>query len=322
MNTLKEIERVIELEIDALIKLRKSLTKSYAQAIELLFNCSGKVVVTGMGKSGIVAQKISTTMASTGTSAVFLHSGDGMHGDVGMVSVGDVVIAISKSGQSDELLSILRYIKKIRVPIIAITVSTDSELVQISDLVLVTPIDKEACPLDLVPTSSTTAALVVGDALAITLMKMRGLTPEDFAVFHPGGQLGRRILTTVSDIMRAGLDNPVVNNKDSVQDMLYQITSKRSGAVSVINDQGVLVGLVTDFDIRRVLEQEIDIFKLNVADIMNNNPTSVFSDEKAFHALNLMKDRGTPFSVLPVLDRPNNQVVGMIHLHDLVAAGL
>ena len=322
MNILDEMDKVFQMEIDTLVRVREGLDGSYADAAELLFQCSGKVVVTGVGKSGLVAQKIASTMVCTGTSAVFLHPGDGMHGDVGIIAPGDVVLALSKSGESDELLNILTYVKKLGVPVISITANPKSTLGNSSDLVLFTQVDEEACPLNLTPTSSTTAALVVGDALAMSLMKMRGFQAEQFALLHPGGQLGKRLLITVADIMRSGDDNPVVNAKDMIRNMLYEITNKRTGAASVVDDGGHLVGLVTDYDVRRVLERGDDLFSASITDIMNKNPTYICSDEMAVTALDIMEKRDKPFLILPVLDRPSEKVVGMVHLHDLVAKGL
>ena len=322
MNILDEIDRVFRHEIDTLAKVRESLDGSYAKAAKLLFECSGKVVVTGMGKSGYVAQKIAATMVSTGSPAIFLHSSEGTHGDVGIIKEGDILLAISKSGETEELLNVLLYVKKMGVPVISITTRSKSALARSSDLVLLTPVDEEACPLNLAPTSSTTAALVVGDALALALMKMRGFKAEQFAVLHPGGQLGKRLLITVGDIMRAGENNPVINAKDTVRQMLYEITRKQSGAISVVDDEDNLLGLVTDFDIRRVLEQGDDISSFSIPDLMNKNPTYICSDEKAITALELMEKREKPFLVVPVLDRQSKKVVGMIHIHDLVAKGL
>ena len=322
MDVLHEIDRVFQLEIDTLVKVRSSLGGAYSRAVGLLLGCQGKVVVTAMGKSGFVGQKIAATLTSTGTPAMYLHAGDGMHGDVGIVQRGDAVLAISKSGATEELLNLLLYIRTIGVPVISITANPDSALAKASDEVLFTPVDEEACPLNLAPTSSTTAALVVGDALAMTLMKQRGFTPEDFALLHPGGQLGRRLLLTVEDIMRSGENNPVIDINDTARNMLYEVTSKRSGAVSVIDDSGYLLGLVTDYDIRKVLELNRDIFSMSISEIMNVNPTYVCSDEKASKALELMENRPTPFLVLPVVHRQTNKAIGMVHLHDIVAKGL
>ena len=322
MSILEEMDRVFGLEIETLVKTRQRLDDSYAKATELLFHCAGKTVITGTGKSGLIAQKIAATMVSTGTPAVFLHPSDGMRGDVGIVQKDDVILAISKSGETSELLNILLFVKHLGVPVISITANDRSSLANSSDLVLVTPVTEEACPLNLAPTSSTTAALVLGDAIAMALMQLRGFEPDDFARLHPGGQLGKRLLLTIADIMRTGENNPLVNIKGSIWDMLYEITAKHSGAVSVVDDDGHLLGLVTDYDIRRVLEKGEDIYSLGISDIMNHHPSSMYSDAKAVQSLDLIQNRERPFLVLPVMDRGSETVVGMIHLHDLVTTGL
>lgn len=322
MRALEEIDRVLRLEIDTLVNLRKCVDGSYANAIDIFSRCTGKVVVIGMGKSGIIAQKIAATMTSTGTPAISLHPGDGLHGDVGVIQGNDSVLAISKSGETEEVLRLLPYLKQVGAPLICLTANPKSDLANQSDIVLHTPITEEACPLNLAPTSSTTAALVAGDALAMALMKKRGLTPDEFALFHPGGQLGRRLLLTVGDTMRAGEENPTVTASISVRDMLYEMSRKRCGAVSVIDGDGKLLGLITDYDVRHKLEESTDIFHLAIVDIMNPNPISIFSDDKAAKALNIMEDRDKPFVVLPVLERATSRVVGMVHVHDLVSKGL
>ena len=322
IKVISEIDRVFQLEIETLIKVRESLNESYTAAVELLFSCTGKIVVSGAGKSGLIAQKIAATMVSTGTPAVSLHPGDAMHGDAGVIHEGDVFLGISKSGETEELLNLLLYLKQAKVPVISITASTDSSLTRGSKIVLYTPVDAEACPLNLAPTSSSTAALVVGDALAMALMKLRGFQPEHFALFHPGGQLGKRLTMTVADIMRSGENNPVVNVDGTLNAMLYEITGKLSGAVSVVDDEGQLLGLVTDRDIRNVLENGKDLFSLTITDIMNDNPTYIRTDEMAVTALDLMENRETPFMVLPVLEPNSKKVVGIMHLHDLVTKGL
>jgi arabinose-5-phosphate isomerase len=220
------------------------------------------------------------------------------------------------------VLNILPYLRSIGVDVISITANKNSALAMNSKVVLHTPVSEEACPLDLAPTSSTTAALVVGDALSVALMKMIDFQPEHFAVFHPGGQLGKQLLLTVGDIMRYGDDNPVLDSKATVRDMLVQITSKRSGAVSVVDEKQHLLGLITDYDIRRVLEEGQDIFSLTPLEIMNESAVFIYSDEKAVRAIDLMRTRGKPFLLLPVLDRISENVVGMVHLQDLVAKGL
>jgi len=321
MDILAEINRVMELEGRALARVRERVGPAYEEAVRLIYACTGKVIVTGMGKSGIIAQKIAATMVSTGTPAMFLHPAEGLHGDIGIARKDDVIIAISKSGESDELSSLLPAIRQIGARVIAITVKSDSTLAKQADIVLQTPIEEEACPLNMAPTCSTTAALVVGDALAIALMKLRNFQPEDFALLHPGGQLGKRLLLTVGDIMRSREANPIIRVTASLREMLYEITSKRAGAVSVVDEAHHLLGLVTDYDIRHVLERGGDIFSMTISDIMNKTPTFVYTDEKAIRALEIMEKREKPFLVLPVLDR-QEKVVGMIHLHDLVARGL
>ena len=321
-NLLDEIVRVFEIEIDALTRVQKSVGPAYAEAVRVIYECRGKVVVTGVGKSGLIGQKIAATMASTGTPAIFLHSADGMHGGLGVVQKGDVVVAIGKSGESDELISILPPLRAIGVHVIAITGNAESTLARSADVVLVADAGVEACPMNLAPTSSTTVALVVGDALAVALMKLRDFRPENFALYHPGGQLGKRLLLTVGDIMRSGAENPVIHVDASTRAMLLEMTSKRMGATSVIDDHDNLLGLVTDYDVRHVLERGLDLFSMAIVDMMNARPSFIFSDEKATVALEQMENREKPFLLLPVLGRETRKVVGMIHLHDIFARGL
>ena len=321
MDILAELRRVIRLEAQALADLQESVNSQFEDAVRMLQACQGKVILMGVGKSGLIANKIAATMVSTGTPAVFLHGSEGMHGDIGIVAKDDIVLAVGKSGESEELLVLLPFIRKIGARIIAITAKLESSLARGSDLVLITPIEEEACPLNMAPTCSTTAALVLGDAIAMALMKLRNFQPDDFALFHPGGQLGKRLLLMVRDCMRQGEANPVIDLSKSIQMMLCEMTSKRAGAVSVIDDELRLLGLITDFDIRRILEQGKDFFSMTVAEVMNEKPTFIYDDEKAVNALAFMEKREKPISVLPVLDR-REKVVGMIHLHDLIARGL
>ena len=321
MDILNELRRVIQLEAKTLTHLEESLTPQFEEAVKMLQACQGKVILMGVGKSGLIANKISATMVSTGTPAVFLHGSEGMHGDIGIVAKDDIVIAVGKSGESEELLALLPFIRKIGARIISITAKAESMFARGSDLVLITPIEEEACPLNMAPTCSTTAALVLGDAIAMALMKLRNFQPDDFALFHPGGQLGKRLLLTVGDCMRKGNANPVIDVSQSIRTMLCEMTSKRAGAVSVIDDQQRLLGLVTDFDIRRTLEEGQDPFALNLAEMMNAKPNWVYEDEKAVNALQFMEKREKPISVLPVLDR-QEKVVGMVHLHDLLSRGI
>ena len=321
MDILNELRRVIDLEGKTIAQLSEVVGPSYEEAVRLLATCSGRIILTGVGKSGLIAQKIAATFVSTGTPSIFLHAAEGMHGDIGIVTKDDIVVAVGKSGESEELLTILPFIRRLGARIISITAKTDSTMARASDLVLITPVDEEACPLNMAPTCSTTAALVLGDAIAMTLMKLRNFQPTDFALYHPGGQLGKRLLLTVGDMMRSGEANSVISIFSDVRSMLCEITSKHAGAVSVVDEHSCLLGFVTDFDIRRALESGRDIFALTIEEIMNANPASIYEDEMAITALELMERRERPISVLPVLNR-TDKVVGMIHLHDLVAKGL
>jgi arabinose-5-phosphate isomerase len=321
MDILNELRRVIRLEAKTLAHLEESLTPQFEEAVKMLQACQGKVILMGVGKSGLIANKISATMVSTGTPAVFLHGSEGMHGDIGIVAKDDIVIAVGKSGESEELLVLLPFIRKIGARIISITAKAESALARGSDLVLMTPIEEEACPLNMAPTCSTTAALVLGDAMAMALMKLRNFQSDDFALFHPGGQLGKRLLLKVGDCMRKGEANPVIDVSQSIRTMLCEMTSKRAGALSVIDEQQQLLGLVTDFDIRRTLEDGQDPLGLTIAEMMNAKPNWVYEDEKAITTLEFMEKREKPISVLPVLNR-QGKVVGMIHLHDLISRGL
>jgi arabinose-5-phosphate isomerase len=317
----RQIKEVFQLQIETLARLQQGIDGCYEKAVRTLLRCRGKVIVTGVGKSGIVAQKIAATLSSTGTPAIYLHSSEGMHGHLGIVQKGDVVIAIGKSGESEELTGLLPSIKKIGAEVIAITANKESSLARYAAVTLHTPIEKESCPLNLAPTCSTTAAMVVGDGLAVALMKQRGFKPETFALYHPGGQLGKRLTLRVADLMRGGTDNPAIHVKSGTRAMLREITSKRTGAVSIVDDKNRLLGLVTDYDIRRVVERGENILQKKIRDIMNPKPTSVYSNERAVKALEIMENRDKPISVLPVLNR-RKMVIGMIHLHDLLAKGL
>jgi len=320
MDILQELRQVIDIEIDALRAVRENLVRTAVQAVEMIAGCKGQVIVTGVGKSGLIAGKIAATLRSTGTPAVFLHAGEALHGDLGLVRNEDVVLAIGKSGESSELTTILRALRKNGVRIIALT-NPESSMAGLADCVLDLNVPREACPLDLTPTASTTAALAVGDALAVALMKLKNVSRDDFARHHPGGQIGRRLLLTVDDLMRKNAGNPVVSANSTIQEMLARITEFRAGAVSVIGAGGELLGLVTDYDVRKVLESGRDLFKMKISEIMNPSPAVIYNDAKAVEALEIMRSRKKPISVLPVLDR-EEKVVGMVHLHDLISAGL
>jgi arabinose-5-phosphate isomerase len=321
VDILSEIRRVFELESRTVARLQETIGPAYEQAVQLLYACPGKVILTGIGKSGIIAQKIASTMVSTGMPALFLHPTEGMHGDIGIARKDDIIIAIGRSGESEELIALLPSIRKIGARLISITGNADSTMARHSDIVLVTPVDEEACPLNMAPTCSTTAALVVGDALAMALMKLRNIQLDDFARYHPGGQLGKRLLLTVRDLMRTGSRNPVVHVTASMKDLFSEISEKHHGAVSIVDDAGTLVGLVTDYDIRRAVGEGRNIFSMTIPQIMNPRPIAIEADDKAIQALKIMEEREKPLAVLPVIE-VDRLVCGMIHLHDLIDKGL
>ena len=318
---LAEIRRVIDCEANALRRARGAVDASYARAVDLLAACRGKVILTGVGKSGAIAQKIAATFSSTGTPAVYLDATEAMHGGMGLVSRSDLVLAIGKSGESDELSALLPHLRARGAKLIALTANPRSTLARHAAVVLHTPISEEACPLNLAPTSSTTVALAVGDALAIALMKRRNFGAGDFARNHPGGRLGRRLSLTVADIMRADEANPVVRLDAGMRALLVEITRRQAGAASVVDARGRLVGLVTDYDIRRALAGGKNPFALSIRDVMNPRPTTIRPEESAAKAVSIMEDRKTPFNVLPVVDR-KGRAVGLIQVHDLRARGL
>lgn len=277
INILDEIGKVLDIEIEALQSVRQNISSSFVRAVEVIAACRGQVLVSGIGKSGIIGTKIAATLRSTGTPATFLHPGDALHGDIGTVREDDVFLAIGKSGESNELNELLRVVRKIGIRVIAITSNADSSMAAMSDVVIDLQIPREACPLNLAPTASTTAALAVGDAIAVALMKLKNISTEDFARHHPGGQLGKRLLLTVEDVMRNVYDTggkPVILINASIKEMLVGITAFHVGAICVTDEHGRLLGLVTDYDIRKTLEAGQDIFGMKIAEIMNSSPRS------------------------------------------------
>lgn len=317
----REIKRVLDVEAAALLRVRKSVNGAYARAVEILAACRGKVVLTGVGKSGLIAQKIAATFSSTGTPAVYLDPTEAMHGGIGFVQKQDAVLALGKSGESDELNALLPRLRDVGAKVIAITANAKSTLAAAADVVVETPIAEEACPLNLAPTSSTTAALAVGDALAVALMKVRNFGAEHFARNHPAGRLGKRLTLKVRDVMRGGERNPVVPLTASVSELLIAITEKQAGAASIVDRKGHFLGLVTDFDIRRALTSGKNIHGMKIASLMNRKATAVREDELAMKAVEIMENRRNPFNVLPVVDRAG-RAVGMVQVHDLRARGL
>lgn len=312
-------KKVIKIESEAVDNLINKIDENFAKAVELIFNSKGRVVFTGMGKSGLIARKIVATMNSTGTAAIYMHPTDALHGDLGMVRKDDIVILISKSGYTEELLNLLPMFKRINVPIIGMIGDKNSKLAKDCDLILDVSVKEEACPFDLAPTSSTTAALVMGDALAISLLELRGFTAEDFALLHPGGSLGKRLALKISEIMYSGKDVPIVSETTSLKDTILEITSKRLGTTCVVNKEGKLSGIITDGDLRRLLEKTIDIKDLKALDVMTKNPKTISQELLASFALQMMEQFN--ITSLIVVDK-EKYPIGMVHLHDLVKLGL
>jgi arabinose-5-phosphate isomerase len=320
-SAVPEIRRVLALEAKALARVASAVDARWDEAVALIAGCRGKLVLTGVGKSGLVAQKVAATFSSTGTPAMFIDPGEAAHGGLGAIQKGDIVLAIGKSGESDELNALLPALRSRGIKLIAMTANGRSTLAKAAALVLETPIGAEACPLNLAPTTSTTVAMALGDALAVALMKRRGFKSENFAANHPAGRLGKRLTLRVRDVMRSGADNPVASIDATATELLSTITRLQAGAASIVDAKGRFVGLVTDFDVRRTLEAGGDFRKRTVRSIMNAKPTTIGPDALAAEAVDVMEDRRTPFNVLPVVDA-KGRAVGMIQIHDLRARGL
>jgi arabinose-5-phosphate isomerase len=312
-------KEVIRIEANAIAELEKRVGENFAKAVELIFSSKGRLVVTGMGKSGIIGRKIVATLNSTGTPAMFLHPSDAVHGDFGMVRKEDVVICISKSGNTSELNQLIPLFKRIGVPIISVLGNTESKLAQESDIVLDVSVKEEACPYDLAPTSSTTAAIVMGDALAMALLDKRKFTKEDFAFYHPGGMLGKRLLLKIEEMMVTGDAVPIVKQHVPIKDAILEMTSKRLGATCVIDENEKLVGIITDGDLRRLLQKTTDLTNLTAEMMMTRHPKTIFKDALAAVALQEMEAH--KITQLIVIDNERHPI-GMIHLHELVEAGL
>jgi arabinose-5-phosphate isomerase len=315
----EKAKEVIRKEAEAVAALEKKIDDNFVRAVELILKCNGRVIVTGIGKSGIIGKKIAATLTSTGTAAFFLHPAEGIHGDLGMVQKNDVVIAITKSGGTDELYQLIPLFKRLGVPIITLTGNPESTVAEKSDVVIDVSVAHEACGNDLVPTSSTTAALVMGDALAIALLDERHFSSEDFALLHPGGHLGRKLLLKVSDIMHTGDDIPKVFEDTGMKQVILEMTSKRLGTTTVVNQKGELTGIFTDGDLRRLVERTDDIFSLKAGKVMTKSPKTIDADDLAAKALNLMES----FSITSlVVTDEKKQPVGIVHLHDILKAGV
>ncbi len=317
---LQRAKAVLEIEARGITSMIDRLDDNFARAIELLHGCRGKVVVTGIGKSGLIGRKISATLASTGTPSFFLHSGDAVHGDIGMIMKGDVILAVSNSGDTDEILKLLPHFKLHEFKLIVMTGKPDSTLAQAGDVVLDVGVAEEACPLGLAPTASTTAALAMGDALAVVLLEKRGFKEEDFAMRHPGGILGRKLLLRVEDLMHRGEQVPLVNQDTPMKEALFEITSKRLGVTGVVDAQGKFVGIITDGDLRRALERHRNILDLKARDLMTRDPKTITAEKLAAEAVAVMERYA--ITSLFVMKNGSRVPLGVIHLHDLVKSGL
>jgi arabinose-5-phosphate isomerase len=314
----------LRLEAEAINEAaRRARRAEVERALEVLAACRGKVVVVGVGKSGNVAQKIAATLTSTGTPAVFLHPSDALHGGLGVVARGDVVVVVSNSGETDEILAMLPFLKHREVPLVAVAGNLQSSLASRADVVLDAGVGREACPLDLAPTTSTTVALAIGDALALTLMQYKRLTPEEFALNHPAGRLGKRLMLKVGDLMHGGAQNPTVGTTATLLEAVRAISRGGLGAVSVLDGDGRLEGVITDGDLRRALERTRpeDLGALACSEIMTRQPAVATPDALAYAALQLMENRPSQISVLPVVDAENRSV-GLLRLHDIIRSGL
>ncbi|HSG61149.1 MAG TPA: KpsF/GutQ family sugar-phosphate isomerase [Pseudomonadales bacterium] len=312
-------KRTITMERDAVAALDARIDASFDHACELILQCEGRVVVTGMGKSGHIGNKIAATLASTGTPAMFVHPGEASHGDLGMITPKDVVLALSNSGTTAEIVTLIPLLKRMRVPVISMTGNPHSTLAQASDAHLNVGVATEACPLDLAPTSSTTVTLVMGDALAIALLEARGFTAEDFAFSHPGGALGRKLLLRVSDVMHSGDAIPCVNETTTVKNALLEMSSKGLGMTCIQNNAGQLSGVYTDGDLRRSLDQSIDFGNTPVTHVMTKNCKTIAPDALAAEALAIMEEK---LITSLVVSEKGDDIAGVVHLHDLLKAGL
>ncbi|NLE29949.1 MAG: KpsF/GutQ family sugar-phosphate isomerase [Phycisphaerae bacterium] len=319
MDLINIAKRVIDIETDAVACLHHVIDSEFERAINLILNCKGRVVTTGMGKAGHIAKKIAATLASTGTPAFFMHPAEAIHGDLGMITANDIGLFFSHQGQTDEVLRIIPYFKHLKVPLIAITSNADSELARHSDISLILPIKREACPLDLAPTASTTAMLALGDTLALVLLEAHGFKQNDYALLHPGGSLGRRLLIKVEHLMHTGKDNPVVRDDTKLRDAILVMTSSKLAATSVIDQSGSLVGIFVDGDLRRYLMKGQVNLDEPITGLMTKNPKFATPDMMAVKALEILREY--KIIELPVCDESHHPI-GMIHLHDITRAGI
>lgn len=312
-------KKTLKIEADAIYALIDRIDENFEKAVDLFLKCESRVVVTGIGKSGIIGKKIAATLSSTGTPSVFLHPAEGVHGDLGMIMKGDCVLAISNSGETEEIVSILPVIKRFNVPIVSLVGKMNSTLAKRSDCVLDASVEREACPLNLAPTASTTVCLALGDALAVALLECRGFREEDFAVFHPSGALGKKLLLKVEDLYHTGEKVPVINKNELISKAVIEMSSKGFGCTSVVDDEGKLVGIITDGDLRRALEKYQNIFDKPVYEMFTPNPITISKDALAAKALQVMEEHS--ITTILTVDE-NNRPTGILHLHDILSAGI
>lgn len=318
-DIIKNGKEVIRIEASAIADLVDSINEDFVKAVETIIEAKGRVVLTGMGKSGLIARKIVATLNSTGTAAIYLHPTDALHGDLGMVRSEDVVILISKSGNTEEISNLLPMLKRLNVKLIAMCGNKESRLARECDIFLNISVKEEACPYDLAPTASTTATLALGDAIAVSLLKRRNFTAKDFAFLHPGGSLGKRLSLKIKEVMITGDRIPVVKQNTSIKDALFEITGKRLGTTCVVDDSGKLIGIITDGDLRRLLEKTLDISGLFAKDVMTKDPKVLKEDYLASFALQQMEN----FKITSlVIINDDHHPIGIIHLHDLINLGL
>ncbi len=313
----REIEKVLKEEAKALLKCK--VDKNFENAIKIILNCKGKVIITGLGKSGLIGQKISSTFSSTGTPSIFLHPVEAVHGDIGIIMKNDVVIIISQSGETEEVIELLPSLKRLSIPIIAITGKKNSTLAKKADCVLNSYVEKEACPMGLAPTASTTVQLAIGDSLAVTLLKIRNFKKEDFAMLHPGGSLGKKLILKVKDIMHTDEEVPYVGLNTKLKEAMLVMTNKRFGCTAVIDEKGFIAGIFTDGDLRRLFEKNENPYNLPMREIMIKNPKIIDEDELVITALSNMEKNA--ITVLLIPDK-KGKLKGIIHLHDILKSGV
>ena len=319
MMSMKIAKKVLQIERDALSGLIKRVDSNFERVVNAIYKIKGRVIVTGMGKPGFVAQKISATLSSTGTPSLYLHPAEALHGDLGRVTKDDLIVALSNSGETEEIIKFLPVVKKIGAKLVAMTGNTKSTLGRFADYTINVSVRREACPLGLAPTTSTTAMLAMGDALAVALLDKKGFKEKDFAFYHPGGILGKRLILKVGDIMRTGRANPIVRQNTSVKEVLLSITKARAGSASVVDSRGRLVGIFTDGDLRRHLESTSDLIDKEVGDVMTKNPVAIRKERLAAEAFDILRSK--KIDEIPVIDG-KKRPIGLVDVQDLLKAGL